>query len=159
MTSAVILVLLAAVGHAAEPAVAKSTAPPSAGSIDLTACFVAGTGEKNALKALRFMSNSTERNSAFRAEKFFQTKIEYSPKAGGCDVSVRVAASEDGVSAEAFSSRSGKLLLIERQEALTKESGAELYRAVAERLRKDPDLLGKTENPAPAAPLTESPKQ
>lgn len=135
------LLLCAALAGAAEPA----PAPKAAGSINETACFVAGAGEAKALKALRLMSTASEHGSAFRAEKFFQTKKEYSPTAGGCDVSIRVASSEEGVSAEAYSSRSGRFLFLERQEALTKESGAALYAAVAERFRREPGLVEKAD--------------
>ena len=154
-----LFLLLAAPLLAAEPAAEKPAAARGVASIDMTACFVAGASEKNALKALRFMSTASGHGSAFRAEKFFQTKSEYSPKTGGCEISIRVAASEDGVSAEAFSSRSGKLLFIERQEARTQESGAGLYQAVAARLRKDPELLNKADGADAPKPEEKAPSK
>ena len=144
--SALLLSALLPAARAADTAVSASpAAPKSQGSIELSACYVAGANEKTALNALRCLSQFSEGHSAFRAEKFFQTKKEYSPTAGGCDVSIRVAGSEGGASAEAFSSRSGKFLFVERQETVAKDSCGELYSAVAARFRKDPELMAKVD--------------
>lgn len=151
--SALLLFCLHSPVRAQEPAVEKSTAAHVVlPALDMTACFVAGASEKNALTELRFMSSFSERSSSFHAEKFFQTKVEYTPKAGGCDISVRVSASEDGAAAEAFSSRSGKLLFIERQDTISRDSGGALYQAIAARLRKEPDVLSKSDGTPAAKP-------